>query len=198
MSEKLTARLSDGTEWEVVERCNTPFDVKTNQILDGYDRVLLKPLKPSPPKEVFVNVNSDGRVDLAYAPDEVLPRFSAGTFHRYILAPEPEPTSWDSMVKTSGINNPSPWNALKLKQCRQCGLRFESESITAELCKTCWKGDKKPAREWWDVRYLEDGRPYTSFESEGQAKAWCQTENGYLERSGHKPRYEVVHVREVV
>lgn len=94
MSEtKLTARLSDGTDWEVVERCNTPFDIKTNQILDGYDRVLLKPLKPSPPEEVFFTVHEKTGEIFSWALDRGTARGLSGGRDpiRYILAPEPEP-----------------------------------------------------------------------------------------------------------
>jgi hypothetical protein len=99
MSTKLTARLSDGTEWEVVERCDTPFDIKTNTILDGYDRMLLKPLKPSPPKELWVAVENAtglfGGTRLTDIGKNLNPDY---TNFRYVLAEEPkakpQPREW--------------------------------------------------------------------------------------------------------
>lgn len=72
---KLTARLSDGQEVELVPEA----------YCDKGQMYLVRPLnyKPSPPKEVWVTV---GPTDVGFA----YKTYQAGKV-RYILAPEPEP-----------------------------------------------------------------------------------------------------------
>lgn len=86
-AEKLTAKLSDGTEWRV--------DILGGQP-NGDMQVMLKPLKPSPPKEVYIRVYSDNSVSATYRTAEeavVSTRGFSGpsNIHRYILAEEPKP-----------------------------------------------------------------------------------------------------------
>lgn len=166
-TEKLTARLSDGTEWEVLSTAGPTCGMRSGvPYRDETIRVELKPKKPSPPKEVWVSCDKDG--DVWNVEKHNFSNGGGYPCHRYILAPEE--TKTERMVKASGLTDPSPFNVLK----------------------------PKPAREWWDVRYLDDGRPYCSYDNEAQAKLWCEQENGWLRQANHKPRYEVVHVWEVV
>lgn len=86
-SEKLTAKLSDGTEWKVVS--NEPTAKGSENRV-----VWLMPLKPSPPKEVFLCVYSDGSVSATYLTAEDASKYALGLsapypVHRYTLAPEP-------------------------------------------------------------------------------------------------------------
>lgn len=87
MTSKLTARLSDGTEWEV--------DGKWAADGPGCVRCSLKPLKPSPPKEVYVSYGA-GRVwnveEYDFSNEGGYPA------RRYVLAEEPkakpQPREW--------------------------------------------------------------------------------------------------------
>jgi hypothetical protein len=113
MTEKLTAKLSDGTEWEVVRLEHRTYDVHTNQMIDGWKMALLKPLKPSPPKEVWV---SYGVGEVWNVETHDFSKEGGYPAHRYVLAEEPK--------------------------------------------------EKPQPREWWEVRYLDDSRPYCSYKSE--------------------------------
>lgn len=82
---KLTAKLSDGREYEVTS---------TFMKGDGTEvQLFCEPIKPEPPKEVWANYYPDGKFGNLYPSlDEA--KCSArpdGRSHRYILAPEPEP-----------------------------------------------------------------------------------------------------------
>lgn len=84
--DKLTAKLSDGTEWELVGE---------DKIFPATERLLveMRRVKPSPPKEVYVQIYESNRVGAAYGEDE-LPLVGSvmrPQLVRYILAPEPEP-----------------------------------------------------------------------------------------------------------
>lgn len=90
---KLIAKLSDGTEWEVVNNMPTA-EGSENRV------VWLKPLKPEPPKEVWANIYPDGD-RLFYSDREAVeilgrPERIGGKALRYVLASEPEkkPREW--------------------------------------------------------------------------------------------------------
>lgn len=181
MSEKLTAKLSDGTEWEVVEKWTADGP--------GCVRCSLKPLKPSPPKEVFLCVYSDGSVSATYLTAEDASKYALGLsapypVHRYTLAPEPES---NSAPKCIFCEKPMDliWQAGSTRNysCLPC--------INARVKKA---HDKKPAREWWDVRYINSGQPFCSYTWSIDAKEFADREN----KSSGWRKYEVVHVREVV
>ena len=88
MAKKLTAKLSDGTEWEAEEFARD---------VTGTVHVKLTPLKPEPPKEIFVRTYGDGTISASYrSKDEAIKYTGAqsgpsSNIHRYTLAPEPEP-----------------------------------------------------------------------------------------------------------
>jgi hypothetical protein len=166
---KLTAKLSDGTEWEVVERCDTPFDIKTNTILDGYDRMLLKPLKPSPPKEVFVTMHKEtgSLVSVRKAILNTDDLYKCYSFHRYVLAEE----------------------TLKEKAIRLGKEAFNGENILFK------KLEKPQPREWWDVRYKKNGKAYCSYYVETDASEFVVRENRVRPMES---QLEVAHVREVL
>lgn len=96
-TEKLTARLSDGTEWEVISRAGPTCGMRSGvPYRDETIRVELRPLKPSPPKEVYLRVYSDESVSATYLTVNEAIACTRGysgpsNIHRYILAPEPEP-----------------------------------------------------------------------------------------------------------
>ncbi len=84
---KLTARLSDGTEFEVLTQSLT--------VGGGTHTLLVKPLKPSPPKELWVNVyttNTRGTTVCAHTdkPVALASLNPPGETHRYVLAEEPK------------------------------------------------------------------------------------------------------------
>jgi hypothetical protein len=134
---KLTARLSDGTEWEVVGD-----KVYQSKAARGEHVIWLKPLKLSPPpKEIWVPWYGSRGLGGSYASkDEAPPDTDCRSTHRYVLAEEAE----------GGDRQPSQY-------CRKCGLSFAYTAITEayapEVCKSCWKSEqKKPQpREWWIV-----------------------------------------------
>lgn len=161
-SEKLTAKLSDGTEWEFTTPPQETFD-KSGWV------AWLKPLKPSPPKEVFLCVYSDGSVSATYLTAEDASKYALGLsapypVHRYTLATE----------ETAGEKN----------------MRLAKEMFNAD--NAMLKALKKPAREWWEVRYRDDTNAVSSFSSKERAE-------GFMAHFGLAlDSYEIVHVREVV
>ncbi len=158
-SEKLTAKLSDGTSGELVHTASM-----------GKEKLYkFVTFKPSPPKEVWVNVNSNGRVDLAYGPDEIVPKIRGAIVHRYILAPEPD----------------------KEPECMTCGKEMEriGGSNRNYFCRYCV--EPKPAREWWDIREHTNGGIAATFNSEEAALKYLKDRELYC------MGYRVVHVREV-
>ncbi len=168
---KLTARLSDGTEWEVENVLTHIYDAITNEPLPGHRMASLKPIakKPSPPKEVWVAIEKSTGLCGAARPIDI----GGGISHdynnfRYVLAEEPK--------------------------CMTCG--YEMQSIAGSnrnyFCSHCIVPDKKPQpREWWDVRTYY-GSVYASYMNEADAKEFLAT-------LGARQRYyKVVHVREVL
>ncbi len=158
-SEKLTAKLSDGTSGELVHTASM-----------GKEKLYkFVTFKPSPPKEVWVNVNSNGRVDLAYGPDEIVPKIRGAIVHRYILAPE------------SG----------KEPECVTCGKEMARicGSNKNYFCRYCV--DPKPAREWWEVR---TGTTFSSVYSAQHTYERAILAASLFDRG----EYKIVHVREVV
>lgn len=121
-SEKLTARLPDGQEVDLVPEASC----------DKGQMYLLRPLnyKPSPPKEVFVVTNESGVLAtyLSDVSDEY--KGTSAIVRRYILAQEPE----------------------KEPECMTCGKEMErlGGSNRNYFCRYCV--EPKPAREWWEVR----------------------------------------------
>lgn len=184
-TEKLTARLSDGTEWEVLSTAGPTCGMRSGvPYRDETIRVELKPKKPSPPKEVWINLYPDGQFAATHRS-----KYSAMTncentgavTLRYILAPEPE-------SKPSGVIE---------NTCKQCGRKFDylcvTEGYERDLCGGCLLGVKKPAREWWVVVKKVTGVPHTTRNSEADAVSFVESFSVVEAR-----QYEVVHVREVV
>jgi len=137
-TEKLTARLSDGTEWEFTRNPEETFD-KSSWV------AWLRPLKPSPPKEVWVMTGPDGKKDLyTYEHNALFNQGPRDSIARYLLTPEPA-------------------EALKEKANRLCAEVFDAENI---LFKS-----PKPAREWWCVTEKQYGAVYGSFKSEEEARS---------------------------
>lgn len=167
--QKLTARLSDGTEWEVVEKWTADGP--------GCVRCSLKPLKPSPPKapkEVWVSFFRDG------TPLNVESVYYGDSYRRYILAPEHEP-------KKSAIVE-----EIEKLRARRNELYSKMDAINAETERCIKTQDKKPAREWWIARWSENGTRWAgekTFSSQFDASRWSM---------GCPYAVEVVHVREVV
>lgn len=91
---KLTAKLSDGRELDVCSEWHAKED--------NYTMIVAKPKqeKPSPPKEVWVPLYSNGSLVGSYASkDEAPPNKDTRSTHRYILAEEPkveekQPREW--------------------------------------------------------------------------------------------------------
>lgn len=126
MTAKLTAKLSDGQEVELVPEA----------YCDKGQMYLLRPLnyKPSPPKEVYLRVYSDNSISASYTSVREAVEYTRGfsgpsNIHRYILAPE------------SG----------KEPECMTCGKEMEriGGSNRNYFCRYCVA--PKPAREWWVV-----------------------------------------------
>jgi len=158
---KLTAKLSDGTEWEFTTPPQETFD-KSGWV------AWLKPLKPSPPKEVFLRVYSDNSISATYRTAKEAVECAPGylgpsNIHRYTLATE--------------------------ETAREKNIRLGKEMFNAD--NAMLKELKKPAREWWDVRNKKDGSICSTFHTEDAASF-------YVRKHFLGEAYEVVHVREVV
>jgi hypothetical protein len=133
---KLTAKLSDGTEWEV--------DILVHQ-RDGTKNAVLQPLKPSPPKEVWIVQYSDGSISASYRSAEEAEKYTVGFSgtskpHRYVLAEEPK----------------EQLNVTVENICKRCNQRFDylcvHEGYVRNLCAGCLGNHTKPQpREWWCV-----------------------------------------------
>lgn len=134
---KLIAKLSDGTEWEVVNNMPTA-EGSENRV------VWLKPLKPEPPKEVWANIYPDG--DRRFYEDrdsaDILgnPERIGGKAHRYVLAPEPEPAQ---------------------KKPREWWVVSRSDGDAACMFKT-----KREAEEYQRTDYLRNWPPFLAREVE--------------------------------
>jgi len=94
---KLTAKLSDGREYEVMS---------TFMKRDGTEvQLFCEPIKPEPPKEIWANIYPDGD-RLFYSDREAVeilgrPERIGGKALRYVLASEPEkkPREWWAVVR---------------------------------------------------------------------------------------------------
>lgn len=85
---KLTAKLSDGREFEVLCQSLT--------VGGGAQHLTVIPLKPEPPEEIFVRLYSDGSISASYRTMTEAIAYTRGysgpsNIYRYTLAPEPEP-----------------------------------------------------------------------------------------------------------
>lgn len=165
-SEKLTAKLSDGTEWKVVS--NEPTAKGSENRV-----VWLMPLKPSPPKEVWVpyyeeTPKGEDPLGSAFLSREEAASVGARVLH-YTLAPEPKCMNCDKEMERIGESSKNYF-------CRHC--------VVPE--------DPKPAREWWEVRYRDATTTVNSFPSKERAEGFMSHFGSALDS------YEIVHVREVV
>jgi len=133
---KLTAKLSDGTEWEVVSTAGPTCGMRSGiPYRDETIRVELKPIKPSPPREVWVAHHKQngtlGGARIANL-DNINPAFEN---FRYVLAEEPE-----SDKDPAGVHR---------AVCTSCGREFRYLGVTPAYvryeCGGCLGG--KP-REW--------------------------------------------------
>lgn len=99
---KLTAKLSDGREYEVMS---------TFMKRDGTEvQLFCEPIKPEPPKEIWANIYPDGD-RLFYSDREAVeilgrPERIGGKALRYVLASEPEkkPREWWVVKETEWPN----------------------------------------------------------------------------------------------
>jgi hypothetical protein len=144
MTSKLTAKLSDGTEWEVYHKWTADGP--------GWVRCSLKPLKPSPPKEVWANVYPDLGYGYHYktlkeAEKNLEP---SGSTHRYVLAEESK--------EEKPIYNE---------------FNFRHSWLNPKFVA------KPQPREWWDVRFM-DGTAGTTWTTGVSAKDWAAKENERL------------------
>jgi hypothetical protein len=150
---KLTAKLSDGTEWEVV---NTRIEVEypdTHKQLTNHRTVLLKPIKPSPPKEVWVNVYDGKHFGSAFSKKEVedigLRDLPAAV--RYVLAEE----------------------TLKEKTIQACYEALNGENLFLKKLK-----EPQP-REWWVVCCEDESLPHGPWSRKADAENFMETQRYY-------------------
>lgn len=88
---KLTAKLSDGTEWEVLSYRGQAFGKRDGiSYKDETIGLELKPLKNGPPKEVFLELPGEKEFQhiRSYSFDSTT---TGGKYTRYVLAPEHDP-----------------------------------------------------------------------------------------------------------
>lgn len=172
-SEKLTAKLSDGTEWKVVS--NEPTAKGSENRV-----VWLMPLKPSPPKEVWIMTGPDGKKDVyTYEHNAIFNQGPRDSIARYILAPEPES---ESAPKCIFCDKP-------MELISQVGSARNYSCLPCISAKVKKAQDKKPAREWWEIR-SPDGRAYPSCTTLEWARKFL--------RKLEQEDLIIVHVREVV
>jgi len=140
--------------------------------------------KPSPPKEVFLCVYSDGSVSATYLTAEDASKYALGLsapypVHRYTLAPEPES---ESAPKCIFCDKP-------MELISQVGSARNYSCLPCISAKAKKAQDKKPAREWWEIR-SPDGRAYPSCTTLEWARKFL--------RKLEQEDLIIVHVREVV
>lgn len=96
---KLTAKLSDGTEWEVLSYRGQAFGKRDGiSYKDETIGLELKPLKNGPPKEVFLELPGEKEFQhiRSYSFDSTT---TGGKYTRYVLADEKkEPREWWEVI----------------------------------------------------------------------------------------------------
>ena len=128
---KLTAKLSDGREFEVLCQSLT--------VGGGAQHLTVIPLKPEPPEEIFVRLYSDGSISASYRTMTEAIAYTRGysgpsNIYRYTLAPEPEPEQ---------------------KKPREWWVVTRSDGDVAWVFKT-----KKEAEEYQKTDYLRNWKPF--------------------------------------
>lgn len=218
MSEKLTAKLSDGTEHEF-EWQEDDYYLKKY----GARAAHLKPLKQEPPKELWINICGEA---IGYGwrtkeEAETVAQPDCKTV-RYTLPSEPEQkkpsppkevflcvysdgsvsatylTAEDASKYALGLSAPYPVHRYTLATEETAGeknMRLAKEMFNAD--NAMLKALKKPAREWWEVRGRHGASLYSDVKFESEMAARNHVIQLVCAKSCGGP-YKIVHVREVV
>lgn len=175
MSEKLTCKMSDGTEWEVDARC--PWHAT-----DGTEKVLwcfLKPIKREPKEEIdltkLTEVKTYEGMIGSGVDDAIRTLAKMASLHKCL-----------ARMEVNGITLTAvPWM---------------SEEGNFQYCKDLFqkklKEPKREPREWWTVLFSPDDNPVqlqaiVRFETKEKAEQWAKQYYEFIQ-------YEAVHVREVI
>lgn len=161
-SEKLTAKLSDGREGEVISISNGARGMRSGTAyVDETIHLVIKLLKPSPPKEVWIMTGPDGKKDLyTYEHNALFNQGPRDSIARYILAPEKEETPTEKFIRLGNelINQPNATvAALKPKPAREWWLVHDNQ-----LCRLVVFGSKEKANEVYPLNEVVHVREVVS------------------------------------
>lgn len=140
MTQKLTAKLSDGTEWEVLSYRGQAFGKRDGiSYKDETIGLELKPLKNGPPKEVFLELPGEKEFQhiRSYSFDSTT---TGGKYTRYVLADEKkEPREWTE----ENVRQHPLWKFLQACRVHLMKVKDSDGGAIFEL----W-GSAHDARDW--------------------------------------------------